>query len=219
MPFQLPELPYAKDALAPHMSARDARVPPGQAPQGLCHQDQRADARIGEPVGRVADRGHPRARKARATPSCSTTARSCGTTASSGNASRRPRARQPDGKLEQLISDGFGGTEALLQKLQEEAVNHFASGWAWLVLDREQAADHLAARRRHAGRRTRDGSAVHARCVGACLLHRLSQRAAEVRDRACCRTSSIGTSSRRTSTGDGFERADQEGARTPELTA
>ena len=24
----------------------------------------------------------------------------------------------------------------MLQKLQEEAVNHFASGWAWLVLDR-----------------------------------------------------------------------------------
>jgi Fe-Mn family superoxide dismutase len=26
----------------------------------------------------------------------------------------------------------------MLQKLQEEAVNHFASGWAWLVLDRDQ---------------------------------------------------------------------------------
>ena len=26
----------------------------------------------------------------------------------------------------------------MLQKLQDEAVNHFASGWAWLVLDRDQ---------------------------------------------------------------------------------
>jgi superoxide dismutase, Fe-Mn family len=25
-----------------------------------------------------------------------------------------------------------------LQKLQEEAVNHFSNGWAWLVLDRDQ---------------------------------------------------------------------------------
>ena len=41
-----------------------------------------------------------------------------------------------DGKLAKLIEDGFGNAEALLQKLQEEAVNHFASGWAWLVLDR-----------------------------------------------------------------------------------
>ena len=25
-----------------------------------------------------------------------------------------------------------------MQKLQEEAVNHFSNGWAWLVLDRDQ---------------------------------------------------------------------------------
>jgi Fe-Mn family superoxide dismutase len=44
--------------------------------------------------------------------------------------------QQPSGKLAKLIEDGFGNAEALLTKLQEEAVNHFASGWAWLVLDR-----------------------------------------------------------------------------------
>jgi Fe-Mn family superoxide dismutase len=38
--------------------------------------------------------------------------------------------------LAKLIEDGFGNAQALLDKLQEEAVNHFASGWAWLVLDR-----------------------------------------------------------------------------------
>jgi Fe-Mn family superoxide dismutase len=37
-----------------------------------------------------------------------------------------------------MIDDSFGGTDQMLQKLQEEAVNHFASGWAWLVLDRDQ---------------------------------------------------------------------------------
>jgi Fe-Mn family superoxide dismutase len=46
------------------------------------------------------------------------------------------QGQKPEGKLEHLINDAFGNTEALLQKLQEEAVNHFASGWAWLVLDR-----------------------------------------------------------------------------------
>ena len=30
--------------------------------------------------------------------------------------------------------------QALLDKLQEEAVNHFANGWAWLVLDRGASA-------------------------------------------------------------------------------
>jgi Fe-Mn family superoxide dismutase len=48
------------------------------------------------------------------------------------------QGQKPEGKLEKLINDAFGNTEALLQKLQDEAVNHFASGWAWLVLDRDQ---------------------------------------------------------------------------------
>jgi Fe-Mn family superoxide dismutase len=38
--------------------------------------------------------------------------------------------------LVQGPKDGFGSADALLQKLQEEAVNHFSNGWAWLVLDR-----------------------------------------------------------------------------------
>ena len=62
------------------------------------------------------------------------------------------RASSPTGKLAKLIEDGFGNADALLQKLQEEAVNHFASGWAWLVLDRGSAQDHLAPRCRHADR-------------------------------------------------------------------
>jgi Fe-Mn family superoxide dismutase len=41
---------------------------------------------------------------------------------------------KPSAKLAGLIQD-FGGEEALLKKLAEEAVNHFASGWAWLVLE------------------------------------------------------------------------------------
>ena len=69
-------------------------------------------------------------------PSCSTIARSCGTTASSGNASLPRRASSPTGKLAKLIDDGFGSPQALLDKLQEEAVAHFGSGWAWLVHDR-----------------------------------------------------------------------------------
>ena len=46
------------------------------------------------------------------------------------------QGQQPDGKLAKLVEDGFGNAETLLQKLQEEAVNHFSNGWAWLVLDR-----------------------------------------------------------------------------------
>jgi Fe-Mn family superoxide dismutase len=43
--------------------------------------------------------------------------------------------QRPSGRLAALIEEGFGSTETLLAKLKDEAVNHFASGWAWLVLN------------------------------------------------------------------------------------
>ena len=33
---------------------------------------------------------------------------------------------------------GWEAVEPMLQKLGDEAVNHFSNGWAWLVLDRDQ---------------------------------------------------------------------------------
>ena len=46
-----------------------------------------------------------------------------------------PESRAPTGKLAELITTGFGSHEALLAKIKDEAVGHFASGWAWLVLE------------------------------------------------------------------------------------
>ena len=45
------------------------------------------------------------------------------------------QGQRPTGKLEHLINDAFGNADAMLEKFQQEAVNHFASGWTWLVLD------------------------------------------------------------------------------------
>lgn len=46
-----------------------------------------------------------------------------------------PEQQQPTGVLKQKIDEEFGSTDALLEKLKAESVNHFASGWGWLVLD------------------------------------------------------------------------------------
>ena len=46
-----------------------------------------------------------------------------------------PESRAPTGKLAELISSSFGSHDALLTKLKDEAVAHFGSGWAWLLLD------------------------------------------------------------------------------------
>ena len=46
-----------------------------------------------------------------------------------------PERQQPAGTLARKIDEAFGSTQALLDELKTEAVDHFASGWAWLVLD------------------------------------------------------------------------------------
>lgn len=45
-----------------------------------------------------------------------------------------PEKKQPSGKLLDLINEGFGSVDALVDKLKAEAVGHFASGWAALIL-------------------------------------------------------------------------------------
>ncbi len=42
---------------------------------------------------------------------------------------------QPDGALAAAIDESFGGFEAFKEKFSAAAVNHFGSGWAWLVRD------------------------------------------------------------------------------------
>ena len=46
-----------------------------------------------------------------------------------------PEKKQPSGQLLNLINEGFGSVDALLDKLKAEAVGHFASGWAALILN------------------------------------------------------------------------------------
>ncbi|RVT89805.1 superoxide dismutase [Sphingomonas crocodyli] len=42
---------------------------------------------------------------------------------------------KPSEKLAKLIEDAFGSQAGLVEKMAAEAVGHFASGWAWLVLE------------------------------------------------------------------------------------
>lgn len=42
---------------------------------------------------------------------------------------------KPSEKLLKMIESDFGSHQNLIQKLAAEAVGHFASGWAWLILE------------------------------------------------------------------------------------
>lgn len=43
---------------------------------------------------------------------------------------------QPQGELAQAINNSFGSYDEFVNKFEEEAKDRFGSGWAWLVLDR-----------------------------------------------------------------------------------
>jgi superoxide dismutase, Fe-Mn family len=51
-----------------------------------------------------------------------------------------PEKQSPSGKLKTMIDEAFGSTEDFLAAFKKEAVGHFASGWAWLVLDGDRLA-------------------------------------------------------------------------------
>ncbi len=137
MPFQLPELPYAKDALAPVMSAETLEYHHGKHHKAyvtktneLIESDQQlSGASLLDVVRQAKSSGNSKL---------------FNNSAQLWNHSffwqclAPSEGQKPSGRLAQLIQDGFGGEEQLLQKLQEEAVNHFSNGWAWLVLDRDQ---------------------------------------------------------------------------------
>jgi len=48
-----------------------------------------------------------------------------------------PEQQAPTGKLKALIDESFGNHADMLAQFKEEATGHFASGWAWLILDGE----------------------------------------------------------------------------------
>ena len=135
MPFQLPDLPFTQDALAPVMSAETLDFHHGKHHKAYVTKTNElidGNAELAEAsLAQVIREAHR-----------------SGNTKLFNNSAQlwnhsffwqclaAPGDHKPDGKLDHLINDAFGNTEALVQKLQEEAVNHFSNGWAWLVLDR-----------------------------------------------------------------------------------
>ena len=132
MSFTLPDLPFGKDALGDFMSAETFDY----------HHGKHHKAYVDKLNAAVADKG--------LTGSLSDIIRQAKAGGDKGvfnNSAQHwnhsffwqclapPEGQKPDGRLASLIEEGFGGTDALLAKLKEEAVGHFSNGWAWLVFD------------------------------------------------------------------------------------
>lgn len=135
MAFTLPNLPYAKDALAPHISAETMEY----------HYGKHHAAYVKKTNGLIEDKGDL---SGASLEQVIKKARESGDSKLFNNSAQiwnhsffwkclaPAEGQKPSGRLEQMIAEEFGDVSTMLKRLEEEAVNHFASGWAWLVLDR-----------------------------------------------------------------------------------
>jgi superoxide dismutase, Fe-Mn family len=135
MTFKLPDLPFAKDALGQFMSAETLDFHHGK------HHQAYVD-KTNELAGGQGWEGRALTEVIRA-------AKEKGDKDLLNNAAQfwnhnffwqclaPPEGQRPSGKLAALIEESFGTVDELLARLKGEAVGHFGSGWAWLVLDRD----------------------------------------------------------------------------------
>jgi superoxide dismutase, Fe-Mn family len=134
MPFTLPPLPYAPDALAPFMSAETLEFHHGKHHKAYVDKTNElaADAGLdGKSLVELIEDAAPGPLFNNA--------------AQLWNHSffwqcLAPGAGKPSGELADRIAGDFGGHDAFVEAFTKEAVSHFASGWAWLVLRDDKLA-------------------------------------------------------------------------------
>ncbi len=131
MAFTLPPLPFAPDALQPHMSAETFEY----------HHGKHHKAYVDKVNGWIDEKNLG----GKSLVEVIEVAKANNDKGLFNNAAQvwnhsffwqclAPAGQKPQGELLAKIEEAFGSTEAMLEKLAAEAVGHFASGWAWLVL-------------------------------------------------------------------------------------
>ncbi len=142
MAFELPPLPFDKSALEPHMSAETFEY----------HHGKHHKAYVDKTNGWIEEKGL----QGLSLIEVIEKAKAGGDKGLFNNSAQiwnhtffwnclAPAGQEPTGQLADLIKSGFGDTKTLLDKLAAEAVGHFASGWAWLVLDNGQLKTYTGA--------------------------------------------------------------------------
>ena len=132
MAFILPDLPFAKESLEPHMSAETLDFHHGKHHRAYVEKTNQMvqEKSLGGALSKLI-RG----------------ARESGDQGLFNNSAQLwnhsffwqclapPQGQRPTGQLAQMIDDEYGSVDQLLAALKQEAVGHFSNGWAWLVLD------------------------------------------------------------------------------------
>ena len=139
MPIELPSLPYAEDALAPHVSAETLKIHHGKHHRGyvdklngLLRNAGFADKALEVIIGSYA--GQSAANKEAVT--IFNNAAQAWNHAFYWQSLRPPGGRVPEGALAALIDSTFGGLRGFAEAFKSAATTHFGSGWAWLLANR-----------------------------------------------------------------------------------
>jgi Fe-Mn family superoxide dismutase len=129
MAFTLPELPYSKDALAPHISAETLEYHHGK------HHKAYVDN-----LNKLLD-GKPEASKSLEEVIMSAEGGVFNNAAQVWNhtfywSSMKPKGGgQPTGDIAAAITRDFGSFDKLKEEFTQAGITQFGSGWAWLVLE------------------------------------------------------------------------------------
>ena len=139
MPIELPELPYAPDALEPYISAATLKTHHGKHHRGyvdklnaLLRDTDFGDRTLEAVIQRYARRSAANKNAA----AIFNNAAQAWNHAFYWKSLRPPGGRAPQGALAALVASSFGGLHGCAQALMSAATGHFGSGWAWLVADR-----------------------------------------------------------------------------------
>ena len=135
MPFTLPDLPFASDALGDFMSAETLAY----------HHGKHHKAYVDKTNGMLGEKGLEgaslleviRAAHERGDKGLFNNSAQIWNHSFYWQCLAPAQGQRPTGMLAEMIDEAFGSTEAMLDKLKSEAVGHFSNGWAWLVLDRD----------------------------------------------------------------------------------
>jgi Fe-Mn family superoxide dismutase len=133
LPYHLPELPYAGDALGEFMSAETLAF----------HHGKHHKAYVDRTNQLVAEKGIEQKRLSELIVDAKAGGEKLLFNQSAQiwnhtfywNCLAPPQGQRPTGRLAEMIDESYGSTDNLLAELKKEAVGHFSNGWAWLILN------------------------------------------------------------------------------------
>ena len=129
MAFSLPELPYSKDALAPHISAETLEYHHGK--HHKAYVDKLNELLAGKPE---AEKNLEEVIMSSEGPVFNNAAQIWNHTFY-WSSMKAGGGGEPKGELADAITRDFGGFDKLKTEFTQAGITQFGSGWAWLVLD------------------------------------------------------------------------------------